>query len=87
VVGVAVPGAQENELIFHRSCDIPPPGIPAGALPDRRANLAVAVPRRTTGDRFTHLSEKVGALDGVQAVDTAPILRRVKALTHEHPRP
>lgn len=63
------------------------PGIPAGAFPDRRANLVVSVLCRITGDRYTHLSEKVGALDGVQAVDTTPILRRVKALTYEHPRP
>ncbi|WP_228639231.1 Lrp/AsnC family transcriptional regulator [Microtetraspora sp. AC03309] len=54
----------------------------AGAITGE-ANLAVSVLCRTTGDLYAYLSEKVGALPGVQTVETALVLRRVKALTYE----
>ncbi|MFK4041179.1 Lrp/AsnC family transcriptional regulator [Nonomuraea wenchangensis] len=47
-----------------------------------RANLAVLVLCRTTGDLYTYLSERLGGLTGVQSVETTLALRRVKALTY-----
>ncbi|MFV2178261.1 Lrp/AsnC family transcriptional regulator [Actinomadura sp. LOL_016] len=48
-----------------------------------RANLAVLVLCRTTADLYAYLSEKLGALSGVQSVETTLTLRRVKDLTYQ----
>lgn len=39
------------------------------------------MPCRTTRDLYAYLGDRLGALAGVQTVDTAPVLRRVKAFT------
>lgn len=36
-----------------------------------------------TGDLYTYLSDKIGALDGVQSVETALAMREVKQLAYE----
>ncbi|WP_327105018.1 Lrp/AsnC family transcriptional regulator [Nonomuraea glycinis] len=46
-----------------------------------QANLTVSVLCRTTRDLYAYLSDRLGALAGVQTVDTALVLRRVKAFT------
>ncbi|MGC5565417.1 Lrp/AsnC family transcriptional regulator [Streptomyces sp. FR-108] len=48
-----------------------------------QANIVAAVLCRDTGALYTYLSERIGALDGVQAVETALTLRQVKQLTYE----
>jgi len=48
-----------------------------------RTDLIVMVLCRTTGDLYTYLSEKLGALADVQTVETSLTLRRVKVLTYE----
>jgi hypothetical protein len=45
------------------------------------ANLTVSVLCRTTRDPYAYLSDRIGALAGVQTVDTALVLRRVKVFT------
>lgn len=48
-----------------------------------QANLVAAVLCRGTGELYTYLSEKIGALEGVQSVETTLTLRQVKQLTYE----
>jgi DNA-binding Lrp family transcriptional regulator len=48
-----------------------------------QANVVAAVLCRGTGDLYTYLSEKIGALDGVRSVETTLTLRQVKQLTYE----
>jgi DNA-binding Lrp family transcriptional regulator len=48
-----------------------------------QANLVAAVLCHSTGDLYTYLSEKIGALDGVQSVETTLTLRQVKQLAYE----
>ena len=60
------------------------PEVRFAAAVTGRANLAVSVLCRTTGDLYTYLTEKIGAMAGIQAVETTITLRRVKALTYEH---
>lgn len=48
-----------------------------------RANIVVSAHFRGPDDLYTYLSEKIGALDGVQAVETNLILRQVKQFTYE----
>lgn len=48
-----------------------------------QANL---VATSSTSELYTYLSEKIGGLDGVQAVETALTLRHVKQLTYEPSR-
>lgn len=50
------------------------------------SNLFAAVLCRDTAHLYRYLSEKIGALDGVQHVETAPTLRRVKHLAYEERR-
>lgn len=45
-----------------------------------QANLFASVHCRDTRHLYTYLSEKIGAFDGVQAIETAPVLRHVKQL-------
>jgi DNA-binding Lrp family transcriptional regulator len=51
-----------------------------------QANLVAAVLCRGTGELYTYLSEKIGALEGVQSVETTLTLRQVKQLTYEPPQ-
>nr|WP_277349482.1 Lrp/AsnC family transcriptional regulator [Streptomyces sp. S3(2020)] len=48
-----------------------------------QANLVVSVLCRGTGELYAYLSEKIGALQGVQSVETTLTLRQVKQLTYE----
>lgn len=47
-----------------------------------RANVIASVLCRTPEELFAYLADRVGAIEGVQAVDTVPTLRQVKALTY-----
>ncbi|MGW1891333.1 Lrp/AsnC family transcriptional regulator [Streptomyces sp. NPDC002004] len=46
------------------------------------SNLVATAVCRDTADLYRYLSVSLGALDGVQHVETAPFLRRVKQLTY-----
>jgi DNA-binding Lrp family transcriptional regulator len=70
-VGAAL--AEHREIVF------------AAATSGPSNIVAVAVCRDTTG-LYRYLSERIGALAGVQHVETAPILRQVKRLSYEGPR-
>lgn len=48
-----------------------------------RSNVVAVTFFRRTGGLYRYLSEKIGALDGVQHVETTPVLRRVKQLSYE----
>jgi DNA-binding Lrp family transcriptional regulator len=48
-----------------------------------QANVVAATVHPSTGDLYTYLSDKIGALDGVHSVETALTLREVKQLTYE----
>ncbi|MDJ0344315.1 Lrp/AsnC family transcriptional regulator [Streptomyces sp. H10-C2] len=50
------------------------------------SNLFAVVLCRDTAHLYRYLSEKIGALDGVQHVETAPSVRRVKHLAYEERR-
>lgn len=47
-----------------------------------QCNLLAVTLFRSTAELYRYLSERVGVLDGVQHVETAPILRQVKQLTY-----
>ncbi|KOG33481.1 Lrp/AsnC family transcriptional regulator [Streptomyces resistomycificus] len=51
-----------------------------------QANLVASVATPDTGRLYHYLSEKIGALQGVQAVETTLTLRQVKQLTYEPTR-
>ncbi|MES5823773.1 Lrp/AsnC family transcriptional regulator [Streptomyces sp. RG80] len=59
------------------------PEIGFAAAVTGQANLVAAVRCRGTAELYTYLSERVGALDGVQSVETTLTLRQVKQLTYE----
>ncbi|MEU6549236.1 Lrp/AsnC family transcriptional regulator [Streptomyces sp. NPDC046915] len=46
------------------------------------ANIAVSTLHAAVGDLYTYLSERIGALHGVQSVETTLTLRQVKQLTY-----
>ena len=48
-----------------------------------QANIVASADFRSPDALYTYLSEKIGALDGIQAVESAFILRQVKQLTYE----
>lgn len=48
-----------------------------------QCNLMAVTLFRSTAELYGYLNERVGVLDGVQHVETAPILRQVKQLTYE----
>ncbi|MEU0189380.1 hypothetical protein ABZ250_05880 [Streptomyces afghaniensis] len=48
-----------------------------------QANIVAATLHPGTGDVYTYLSDKVGALDGVRSVETTLSLREVKQLSYE----
>lgn len=49
------------------------------------ANLMATVLTRGTADLYTYLSAKLGPLDGVRHVGSAPCLRSFKELTYPRP--
>ncbi|WP_406440688.1 Lrp/AsnC family transcriptional regulator [Streptomyces sp. NBC_01613] len=51
-----------------------------------QANIAASVACPDTGEFYRYLSEKIGALQGVQFVETALTLRQIKQLTYEPSR-
>ncbi len=51
-----------------------------------RSNLFAVAFFRETGDLYRYLSERIGVLEGVQHVETAPVLRQIKQLAHDFPR-
>ncbi|AEW97277.1 MULTISPECIES: Lrp/AsnC family transcriptional regulator [Streptomycetaceae] len=50
------------------------------------ANVVATVLCRDTHALYRYLSDRIGPLDGVQHVETAPLLRQVKRLTYENRR-
>ncbi len=58
------------------------PEVRFAAAVTGRTNLALSLLCRTTGDLYSYLSDKIGALSGVQSAETTLTLRRVKALTY-----
>ncbi|MFI1032995.1 Lrp/AsnC family transcriptional regulator [Streptomyces sp. NPDC020951] len=66
-------------LAEHREVDF------AGAITGQ-ANVVASVVAADTGELYRYLSEKIGALQGVQAVETTLTLRQVKQLTYEPTR-
>lgn len=48
-----------------------------------QAGIVASTVYRNSGELYTYLSEKIGALDGVQAVETALTLRLVKQLAYD----
>ncbi|MFD4603057.1 Lrp/AsnC family transcriptional regulator [Streptomyces sp. NPDC058464] len=48
-----------------------------------QANIVVSAHFQSSDQLYTYLSEKIGALDGIQAVESALVLRQVKQLTYE----
>ncbi|MFI9169183.1 Lrp/AsnC family transcriptional regulator [Streptomyces lincolnensis] len=48
-----------------------------------QANIVATAHFRSPDELYTYLSERIGALDGIQAVESALILRQVKQLTYE----
>lgn len=59
------------------------PEVQFAAAITGHANIVAATVCRHSADLYTYLSEKIGALDGVQAVETALTLRQVKQLTYD----
>ncbi|MEU2283017.1 Lrp/AsnC family transcriptional regulator [Streptomyces sp. NPDC013178] len=59
------------------------PEVRFAAATTGQANIVAATLHRSTGDLYTYLSDKIGALDGVRSVETALTLREVKQLTYE----
>ncbi|MFC8434133.1 Lrp/AsnC family transcriptional regulator [Streptomyces sp. NPDC057253] len=48
-----------------------------------QANVVAATLHRDTAELYTYLSDRLGALEGVQSIETALILRQVKEYTYE----
>ena len=59
------------------------PEVRFAAATTGQANFVAATLHPSTGDLYTYLSDKIGALDGVHSVETALTLREVKQLTYE----
>ncbi|MFD0309163.1 Lrp/AsnC family transcriptional regulator [Streptomyces sp. NPDC127119] len=59
------------------------PEVGFAAAVTGRANIVAAVLCRDTGALYTYLSERIGGLAGVQAVETVLTLRQIKQLTYE----
>jgi DNA-binding Lrp family transcriptional regulator len=51
------------------------------------SNVVATVVVRDTAGLYAYLSGRLGTLEGVQHVETAPYLRRVKQLTYPRPQP
>ena len=52
------------------------------AVVSGEANVVVSVLCHTTEDLFAYLADRIGSIQGVRAVETAPVLRQVKSLTY-----
>lgn len=48
-----------------------------------QANIVVSALFRSPDELYSYLSEKIGALDGIQEVESSLVLRQVKQLTYE----
>ncbi|RMB85958.1 Lrp/AsnC family transcriptional regulator [Streptomyces shenzhenensis] len=48
-----------------------------------RANIMASVLCRTTEELFAYLADRVGSIQGVQAVEAVPTLREIKTLTYD----
>ncbi|MFF8908730.1 Lrp/AsnC family transcriptional regulator [Streptomyces olivaceoviridis] len=59
------------------------PEVRFAAATTGQANIVAATLHAGTGDLYTYLSDKIGALDGVRSVETALTLREVKQLAYE----
>ncbi|MFC8142820.1 Lrp/AsnC family transcriptional regulator [Streptomyces paradoxus] len=59
------------------------PEVRFAAATTGRANVVAATLHPGTGDLCTYLSDKIGALEGVNSVETALTLREVKQLAYE----
>ncbi|MEU9189930.1 AsnC family transcriptional regulator [Streptomyces sp. NPDC048484] len=59
------------------------PEVGFAAAVTGQANIIASVLCRDTSALYTYLSERIGVLDGVQAVETVLTLRQVKQLTYE----
>ncbi|WP_330351301.1 Lrp/AsnC family transcriptional regulator [Streptomyces sp. NBC_00582] len=59
------------------------PEVRFAAATTGQANIVAATLHAGTGDLYTYLSDKIGALDGVQSVETALAMREVKQLAYE----
>ncbi|MEU6258510.1 Lrp/AsnC family transcriptional regulator [Streptomyces sp. NPDC047043] len=59
------------------------PEVRFAAATTGQANIVAATLHPSTGELYTYLSDKIGALDGVRSVETALTLREVKQLTYE----
>ncbi|MDI5967221.1 AsnC family transcriptional regulator [Streptomyces sp. SL13] len=75
-VAPAALSAVGNALAGHRE-------VAFAAAVTGQCNLMAVTIFRSTHDLYRYLSERVGVLDGVQHVETAPILRQVKQLTYD----
>ncbi len=62
------------------------PEVGFAAAVTGQANIVAAVLCRDTGALYTYLSERIGVLDGVQAVETVLTLRQIKQLSYEPAR-
>ncbi|MFF0156903.1 Lrp/AsnC family transcriptional regulator [Streptomyces sp. NPDC005263] len=62
------------------------PEVRFAAATTGQANIVAATLHPSTGDVYTYLSDKIGALDGVRSIETALTLREVKQLTYEPAR-
>jgi len=61
------------------------PEIAFAAATAGPSNLVVTAVARDTADLYAYISGKLGRLEGVQHVETAPFMRRVKQLTYQPP--
>jgi DNA-binding Lrp family transcriptional regulator len=59
------------------------PEVAFAAATSGRSNLAAVVICRDAARLYTYLSETLGMLEGVQNIETSPMLRRVKQLMYE----
>ncbi|MCQ4206421.1 Lrp/AsnC family transcriptional regulator [Streptomyces longispororuber] len=61
------------------------PEVRFAAATTGRAGVFAATLHRGTEELYTYLSERIGALDGIQSVEPALIVRQVKQLAYEPP--
>ncbi|MEU6375427.1 Lrp/AsnC family transcriptional regulator [Streptomyces sp. NPDC046909] len=62
------------------------PEVSYAAATTGQANIFAATLHRSSGDLYTYLSDKIGALDGVHSAETVLTLRQVKQLSYEPTR-
>jgi DNA-binding Lrp family transcriptional regulator len=59
------------------------PEVLFAAATTGKSNLTVSALFRDPGELYSYISERIGGLEGVQTVETAPVLRLVKQLTYQ----